>query len=128
MNMLGRRDPAEVYRRVDFNARAIGGDPSELVRMCYEQLIAAIGSALLAQERGDNERKSQSLTRAVSALTALQLGVSGNDSMAQALLHIYTTARRAVLDSVLNFDSAMLQRVRQDFIEIAESMNGANQP
>ena len=74
-------------------------------------MITALGGAMLAAERGDNLAKSQALTRAMSALTALQMGVSGEDTMAQALLHLYTVASRAVLDSVLDFDSATLTRL-----------------
>jgi flagellar protein FliS len=120
--MLTQRNPGEAYRRVDFDARISGANPRELVRMCYEQLIAALGSAQLAQLRGDNQMKSKALTRAISALTALQMGVSGDNSVADALLHIYAAARRAVLDSVLRFDADTIAQVRQDFIDIAESM------
>ena len=120
--MLAQRNPSAAYRRVEFDARVAGATPAELVRLCYEQVITALGGAMLAAERGDNQAKSQALTRAMSALTALQMGVRGEDAMAQALLHIYTSARRAVLDSVLNFDSATLARIRQDFVEINEGL------
>jgi flagellar protein FliS len=120
--MLAQRNPSEAYRRVEFDARVAGATPAELVRLCYEQVITALGGAMLAAQRGDNLAKSQALTRAMSALTALQMGVSGEDGMAQALLHIYTSARRAVLDSVLDFDPPTLARIRQDFIEISEGL------
>ena len=121
--MLTQRNPGEAYRRVDFDARISGANPRELVRMCYEQLISALGGAQMAELRGDNQMKSKALTRAISALTALQMGVTGDTSMADALLHIYTAARRAVLDSVLSFDADTIAQVRQDFIDIAESMS-----
>jgi flagellar biosynthetic protein FliS len=123
--MLALRDPAQAYRLVDFDARVSSADQRELVRMCYERVISSLGSAMHANSRGDNARKSQALTRAVSALTALQMGVNGDDSMSGALVHFYTAARRAVLDSVLDFDSVTLSRVRQDVIEIAESLTSA---
>jgi len=92
--------------------------------MCYEQLIAALGRALIAEARGDNRLKSEALTRAVSALNALQMGVSGEGEMADALHQIYTSARRSVLDCVLAFDAETITRIRQDFIEIAAALNG----
>ena len=73
--MLANRSPHEAYRRVDFDARVEGANPQQLVGMCYEALAGALGTALYAHERGDNRLKSQSLTRALSAVTALQLGV-----------------------------------------------------
>lgn len=124
--MLVLRDPAQAYRRVDFDARVSSADQRELVKMCYERVISSLGSAIHAHERGDNVRKSQALTRAVSALTALQMGVGGDDPMAGALVHFYTAARRAVLDSVLAFDSCTLGKVRQDVVDISESLVNAH--
>lgn len=123
--MLAHRSPSEAYRRVDFDARVEGADPRHLVGLCYEQLISSVGSALFAQERADNALKSQALTRALSAITALQLGVSGEDATAQALRHLYEATRRALLDSAVNFDAAILGTIRQDYIEISRAMNAS---
>lgn len=125
MTMLARRTPDAVYRRVDFDARVGGADPMELVGLCYEHLIAALGSALFAHERKDNAAKSAALTRAVSALTALQLGVKGTEGVAAALLQFYQAAKNAVLDSVLAFDPARIGAVRADILEIAGALSGA---
>lgn len=120
--MLAQRNPQEAYRRVDFDARVSASDPQQLVTLCYEQFISALGSALIAHERSDNRLKSQAMTRAMSALTALQLGVSGEEGIALALIQIYAAARRAVLDSALNFDPKAIATIRQDFIDIARAM------
>lgn len=121
--MLAIRSPHEAYRRVDFDARVEGADPRHLVGLCYEQLVSSLGSAIFAQERGDNSLKSRALTRALSAITALLLGVSGEDDTARALRHLYEAARRAILDSAVKFDGAILGTIRQDFIEISRAMN-----
>lgn len=120
--MLAQRNPHEVYRRVDFDARVSSATPAQLVSLCYEQLISALGSALAAAERGDNLLKSQSLTRAVSALTALHLGVSGDAGIALALRQLYEGARRSVLDNVISFDAKAIGAIRQDFIDISRAM------
>ena len=122
--MLTQRNPDTAYRRVDFDARVSSASPAELVKMCYEQLIAALGRALIAEGRADNRLKSEALTRAVSALNALQMGVIGEGEVADALHQIYTSARRSVLDCVLSFDAETIGRIRQDFIEIAAALNG----
>ena len=122
--MLAQRNPDTAYRRVDFDARVASASPSDLVKLCYEQLVSALGRALIAQDRGDNRMKSEALTRAVSALNALQMGVSGSGDMADALHQLYASARRAVLDSVLAFDAATIGRIRQDFIEISAALTG----
>ncbi len=120
--MLSLTNPLEAYRRVDFDARVAGADPAQLTLLCYEQLIGSLGSALFAAERGDNRLKSQSLTRALAALTALRLGISGTDGIAPALLQMFEAARKAVLDSVLVFDQQTIGMIRQDFIEISREM------
>jgi flagellin-specific chaperone FliS len=123
--MLAIRSPNEAYRRVDFDARVEGADPRHLVGLCYEQLVSSLGSAIFAQERRDNGLKSQALTRALSAITALQLGVVGADKTAEALRHLYEATRRAILDSAIQFDAGILGTIRQDFIEISRAMNVA---
>lgn len=123
--MLMLRSPHEAYRKVDFEARVAGATPQQLVALCYEQLITALGSAQFAHGCSDNRLKSQSLTRALSALTALQLGVDHASPIGPALGQLYDAARRTVLDSVLAFDPAALTTVRSDFIEIARAVVGS---
>lgn len=120
--MLALRSPHEAYRKVDFDARVAGANPQQLVALCYEQLIGALGSAIFAHDSLDNRLKSQSLTRALSALTALQMGISQDAAIAPALFQLYDAARRAVLDSVLAFDPQTLGAVRQDFIDISRAL------
>ena len=72
--MLALRNPADAYRRVDFDARVAGSDAKSLVLICYETLDIALASAIHAAARGDNPGKSAAITRAMSAITALQLG------------------------------------------------------
>lgn len=121
--MLALQDPQTVYRRIDFDARVSAADPGQLVELCYEQLIAALGTALFAHDQVDNRMKSEALTRAVSALTALQLGISGQGGVVDALHHFYDAARRAVLDNALRFKPATIAAIRQDIIDIALALS-----
>jgi len=123
--MLAQRNPHEAYRRVDFDARVAGANPAHLVSLCCEQVAAALSTALHAAGRGDNALKSQSLTRALSAVTALQFGVSGEDGMASALRQLYGAARRSILDSAIAFDAATIAAIRTDFLEIGKAMQSA---
>ncbi|WP_374526884.1 flagellar export chaperone FliS [Novosphingobium sp.] len=116
------RTPQEAYRRIDFDARVAGADPRQLVALCFEQLTTALGSALFAAANGDKRLKSASLARALSALTALQLGVSDDQPIGPALMQLYDSARRAVLDSVLDFDAQTISSIRQDFSEIGTAI------
>ncbi len=120
--MMALSNPGDAYRKVDFEARALGADPRQLVSLCYDQLLSALGSALFAQEHGDNRMKSAALTRALAAMTALQLGVSGDHDVAHALRTVYESARRSILESALRFDARTLGQIRQDFTEIAQAL------
>jgi flagellin-specific chaperone FliS len=98
--MLALQTPSEAYRRIAFDARVEGASPDELVSLCYEQFDMALGDALLAASQGDNHRKSSALTRALSAVTALQLGI----------------------------DALAITGVRADFCEIREAMASNESP
>lgn len=119
--MLAQRNPNEAYRRVDFDARIAAAKPGELVVLCLEQFVAATGSALIAHERKNNELKSQSMTRALSSLTALQMGIDGNGGMAGPLSQFYGAARQTLLDNVLRFDPSAIKVVRDDFIDVYQA-------
>lgn len=119
------RSPHEAYRKVDFDARVAGGDPRQLVLLCYEQLAAALGSAVHAAAAGDNGRKSASLTRALSAMTALQLGLDHGQSLATAINAFLEAARRTVLGSVIEFDAKSLERLHTDVKELSSAFQQA---
>jgi len=120
--MLLRRDPGETYRRVDFDARVKGASSLQLVVLCLEQAAGSIGRAVYAQDHGDNSAKSAALTRAVAAITALELGVDGSHPAGQPLMQLYQAARRTVLDSALRFDGKQLETIRTDLLDIREAM------
>ncbi len=126
--MLAPTDPREAYRRSAFDARIHGGDTAALVRLCLEQTIAGLGGALLAHERNEPGLRSQGLTRALTAITALDMGVDRDAPLAKALLQVYGAARQTVLDSVLDFQPERLQAVRGDFVEIDAALRKAEQP
>lgn len=123
--MLAQRNPQEAYRRVDFDARIAAAKPGELVVLCLEQFVAATGSALIAFERNNNELKSQSMTRALSSLTALQMGIDGEGGMAGPLSQFYGAARQTLLDNVLRFDPSAIKVIRDDFIDVYQAFASA---
>ena len=124
--MLAITDPREAYRRSEIDARVEGGaDPANLVRLCLEQAISGLGLAIIADQREDPAARSKALTRALSAVTALDMGVDRAAPLADALLQIYGAAKRAILDSVVSFDAERLGRVREDFVDIAQALSAA---
>lgn len=124
--MLVLTDPHEAYRRSQFDARVQGSDTAALVQLCLEQAIAGLGGALLAHERAEPAARSKALTRALTAITALEMGVDRSAPLADALLQIYGSARQAVLGSVTNFDPSALDAVRRDFSDIAGGLRAGS--
>ncbi len=123
--MLAMRNPDEAYRRVDFDARVKGADPRQLVALCYERAGAALSAALFADAAGNNQTKSQALTRALSAITALQLGIAGQDGVAAALRQFFGAVRQRLLDCALAFDAEEIAAIRRDLADIAAALTRA---
>ena len=122
--MRRQHNPNEAYRRVDFDARVNGAKPADLVHLCYEHLVSALGTAIHANGIRDNGLRSRSLTRALTAITALQLGISGESAMAGALTQLYSAAQRTILDSAVEFESRRIETLRKDFAEIGRALQG----
>lgn len=121
--LSGRIHPAEAYRQVEFDARVHGASQQELVSICFEQLTGALGTAIYADANGDRALRSRSLSRAVSSLLALEMGLSGEDPVVLAMRDLYGRARAAVLSCAVEFDAARLDQIRSDFTEIHAALS-----
>ena len=119
------RSPAETYRSVDFDARVSGATPAELTDLCFEQLIVSLGRAMHAHAANDPGTRSTALSRAVSCLLALEMGIAGQDGIAATLRELYARARASVLASVLEWDEPTLRRIRDDFTDIREALRAS---
>lgn len=123
--MLAQTDPYDAYQRVEFDARVKGASPQELVHICYDQLVLALGTAIAAHERNDARLKSRSMTRAVTALMALQMGIDQDHEMAGLLNDFYGAARKSILGSSVNFDVEGLKEMRDDFRDLRRALAAA---
>lgn len=120
--MLIKRDPYDAYQRVEFDARVKGATSAELVHVCFDQLTLALSTAILAEERKDGPLKSRSLTRALTAIMALQLGIDQNHQMAAVLTEFYGGARKSILASSTRFDADRLREIRDDFLDVGHAL------
>ena len=128
--MLMLRSPQEAYRRIDFDARVETSDSAQLVGLCFEQVVAALGTAIFAHDRRDTSLRGEALTRALSAVMALRLGVRGEAQanergVTEALHQLYEGAGRTILDAVMDFDALALSRLRDDLRDIAAALVAA---
>jgi len=119
--MLACNDPYDAYQRVEFDAWVRGASPGELVQICLDQLIIALSTAILANDRGDARLKSRAMTRAVTALIALEMGVDREHEMAGVLTEFYGAARKSILACSVNFDRDVLLEMRDDFRDVRDA-------
>lgn len=123
--MLQQSTPRETYRRVELDARVAGANPRQLVSLCYERLLEALSLALHGDAIGDNGLRSRALTQAMSALTALQLGLDRKAPIAAALGQFLGAARQQILDCVVHFDRQRIDRIRSDVADIDQAIRQA---
>lgn len=123
--MLALTDPNEAYRRSEIDARIRGSQAGDLVTFCLDQAISGLGHAVLAHRQGNATIRSKGLTRALTAITALGMGIDRASPMAEPLLQLYGAARKTLLDCVSRFDDAALDTIRNDFSEIRAAFSAA---
>lgn len=119
------RSAADTYRSVDFDARVNGATSADLTDICFEQLIVSMGRAMHAHQAHDPAGRSNALSRAVSCLLALEMGIAGQDGIAATLRDLYARARASVLASVLAWDEPTLRRIRDDFTDIRAALRAS---
>jgi flagellar protein FliS len=120
--MLAQADPAEAYRLVSRDAHIEGADAQALLRLCYDEAIAALDRAIFATDRQRWDLRGRALSRAASAVTALRRGVDPAHPLASALYAIYDAAAAAIAGGVSSRDVAVLHRVRNDLTDIASAL------
>ena len=73
--MLARAKPGEAYRQSNFDVRLMASDRDDLVLICLDDLIENLGVLEIVEQRDDRAARSRTLTRCVTALTALEMGI-----------------------------------------------------
>ena len=73
----------------------------------------------------DRQARSRAITRCVTALTALELGIDRNAEMGATLAQFYGSAKSTLLDSIRQTDARAIAGLKTDFGEIAGAFRGA---
>jgi flagellar protein FliS len=123
--MLSRSKPNEAYRQASFDARLLGSSRDELVIFCLEDFLENLGHLQLADARCDSTGRSRAITRCVTALTALELGIDRSAELGASLAHLYGSAKGVLLSSIRATDTASISAIKNDFSEIANAFRGA---
>jgi len=119
--MLHRPGPAEAYRRVEIDAYIVGGEAAQMTRLCLAETIGALNRALYFDSKADGEARVNCLTKALSCIQALKLGVDRTQPLAEALLVVYGNAVGRLTRNMRIFDARAISALRQDFLEIEQA-------
>ena len=123
--LMLRQNPQDAYRKVQVDARILGSGNKDLVAICFEQVVNEVARAIRAHEAGDATNRSEGLTRANAAITALEMGLDRTNPLAGALEHLYGAARETILKCVVHFNTEALREMRQDFAEIGAALTAS---
>lgn len=123
--MLAANRPRDAYRQSNFDARIKGGTAQDIVVYCLDELSLTLGMLRQADLRGNRAGRSESITRGIAILTALEMGVDRENDLAASLLHFYEGARHLLLASAAVTDEAAIGQLRTDVIEIRDALRSA---
>lgn len=123
--MLSRSKPCEAYREASFDARLLGSSRDELVLFCLEDFIENLRQLELADSRFDSSARSRAITRCVTALTALELGIDRTAEMGATLAQFYGSAKNTLLDCIRQTNETSVAVMKEDFGDIAKAFRQA---
>lgn len=118
--MLSLHKPYEAYRQASFDARLLGSSREELVVFCLEDFIDNLGQLELADNRLDHAARSKAITRCVTALTALELGIDRTAEMGATLAQFYGSAKNTLMNCIRQTDTNSVATMKADFSDIAK--------
>ncbi len=118
-------NPAEAYRRVEFDARIEGSDGTKLTQICLEAVVQALTGAQAAADRKDRTGLADALGRAGQIILGLERAVDPANPMSATLREFYSAASLQVRQITIRYNKAMLATLRQDFIDVMEAMDAA---
>ena len=88
MQMLDHR-PDKAYRKIELDARVEASSGADLTIICLEEVIAALGQALIALERNPHQIPTEPLTRAHGIAVWLARSVAPENPMREAITQFY---------------------------------------
>ncbi|KZY23328.1 hypothetical protein A3726_28030, partial [Erythrobacter sp. HI0037] len=90
-----------------------------------DDLIENLGVLEIVEQRDDRAARSRTLTRCVTALTALEMGIDREAELASSLAQFYGAAKNLMLDSIRALDLGKVRQLRDDLREIAFAFRAA---
>lgn len=110
--------PAEAYRRVDLDARIEASSGQDLTLICLEEVVSALGQALLAMERKPGQIPTEPLARAHGIAVWLARSVSPENPLHQAMTQFYGGLAATIARNLAGVSVEEITRVRGDFADL----------
>lgn len=117
MQMLSR-NPAAAYRRVDLDARIEASANGDLTRICLEEVVAALGQALVALERLPDSVPRDPLARAHSISLWLAQSVAPENPLREQLVQFYGGLSALIRSNMAQARVADIRRAHGDFEDV----------
>ncbi|BDI60122.1 flagellar protein FliS [Qipengyuania nanhaisediminis] len=124
MQMLARK-PADIYRRVDLEARIEASSGEDLTRICLEEAVADIGRALVALERSADAVPGEPIARAQAIALYLARGVDPGNPLHGALTRFYGGLAGTLARNIARPDPGQLAQVRSDLADLLAAARAA---
>lgn len=121
MSALLSRNPAAAYRRVEVDARIEAARGSEITRICLEEVVAALGQALLALERTPGAAPREALARAHGIALWLARSVDPANPLSGALVQFYGGLASVIRRNMVRPQAREIAEARGDFADLLEA-------
>lgn len=118
-------DPAAAYRRVDVDARIEAARGGELTRICLEEVVTALGQALLALECRPHVPPREALARAHGIAMWLARSVDPENPLHGALVQFYGGLASLIRSNMVRAESQEIAQARADFADLLDAASAA---
>jgi len=115
------RNPAAAYRRVDLDARIEASANGDLTRICLEEVVAALGQALVALERNPDRAPRDPLARAHGIALWLAQSVAPENPLREQLMQFYGGLGSLIRRNMTQPRIAEITRARDDFDDVLDA-------
>lgn len=119
------KSPASAYRKIDLDARIEASSGEDLTLICLEEVVSALGQALIALERTPDQPPNEPLARAHGIALWLARGVAPDNPLRSALVQFYGGLAAAIARSRAHPEPRELAQVRTDFADLLGAAKAA---
>lgn len=115
------QNAAAAYRRVDLDARIEASARGDLTRICLEEVIAALGQALIALERAPDRAPRDPLARAHGIALWLAQSVADDNPLQEQLRQFYGGLAALIRRNMTQTRAMEIRQARDDFADVLDA-------